>query len=475
VNQDGMAEAKKTSIKSGSLKRSLAVSIAGIRAGGAFAIDGAIQKLRGGANSEPALDSPFARREARRFVAELGRLKGTYVKIGQMLALLGEHFLPPVLTEALHELESQTEALPWNSIRDDVKAALGDRYFELDIKKSAIAAASLAQVHRATVLATGEQICLKIQYPGLAEVIDSDFDTVVRMLLLARWIKSGRELDAWLEAMRVQLHNEIDYSREAQMTDRMAEFVEDSAEDLAGSGFRYHVPRRCERYCSEKILAMEYIDGLVVTRSEISRLSQARRNALGRAMLELFFYELYQWGVLQTDPNFGNFLIRLDRGRKAGGDELVLLDFGSTMSCDETFLLHLGNTIVAGQSDNRQLLIESLVGLGCLCEDSSEEARTTFADFCLALLEPLRPPEQLPAEFLNDKGEYCWGKSRLMRRVGKQAATSAATRHFATPSREFAMIARKLTGVFTFIAVLNAEFNAFEIVQKHIVRWQEKG
>ena len=145
------------------------------------------------------------------------------------------------------------------------------------------------------------------------------------------------------------------------------------------------------------------------------------------------------------------------------------------MSCDETFLLHLGNTIVAGQSDNRQLLIESLVGLGCLCEDSSEEARTTFADFCLALLEPLRPPEQLPAEFLNDKGEYCWGKSRLMRRVGKQAATSAATRHFATPSREFAMIARKLTGVFTFIAVLNAEFNAFEIVQKHIVRWQEKG
>ena len=90
---------KKSNIQSGSLRRSLAVSLAGIRAGGAFAIDGAWHKLHPGGDGEKALDSPFIRREAQRFVADLGRLKGTYVKIGQMLALLGEHFLPPVLTE----------------------------------------------------------------------------------------------------------------------------------------------------------------------------------------------------------------------------------------------------------------------------------------------------------------------------------------------------------------------------------------
>ncbi len=461
----------KSKIQSGSLRRSLAVSIAGIRAGGAFAIDGAWQKLRPGNEGEAALESPFARREARRFVAELGRLKGTYVKIGQMLALLGEHFLPPVLTEALHELESRTEALPWSSISSHVKESLGDRYFDLDIEEKAIAAASLAQVHRATIISTGEKICLKIQYPGLAEVIDSDFDTVVRMLLLARWIKSGRELDAWLESMRVQLHYEIDYRREAQMTGRMAELVEKNTREISGFGFRYHVPRCYEDYCSDQVLALEYIDGYLVTRSEVSRMSQARRNAMGRAMLELFFFELYDWGVLQTDPNFGNFLIR--KGRD-GQDELVLLDFGSTMHCEADFLLHLGNTIVAGQADDSELLLASLVGLGCLREDASAEARSTFSGFCRQLLEPLRPPEKLPREYLNDKGEYCWGKSQLMRRVGKQAANSAATRHFATPSREFAMIARKLTGVFTFIAVLNAEFNASEIVRRHIDQWREE-
>jgi len=462
---------EKSKIESGSFKRSLAVSLASIRAGGAFAIDGALQKLRPGQEGEHALESAFARKEARRFVAELGRLKGTYVKIGQMLALLGEHFLPPVLTEALHELESQTEPLPWKSIESHVRESLGERYAELDIDKHAIAAASLAQVHRATVKETGEQICLKIQYPGLADVIDSDFDTVVRMLLLARWIKSGRELDAWLESMRTQLHYEIDYQRESEMTDRMEHLVQGCAGEVADLGFHYHVPHRYQRYCSDQILALEYVSGHVVTQAEVAGMSQARRNALGRAMLELFFYELYQWGVLQTDPNFGNYLIRSG----SEGDELVLLDFGSILSCEDHFLVHLGNTISAGQVDDRELLLNSLVGLGCLPQDASEEARKTFSEFCLQLLEPLRPPESLPSEYLNSKGEYCWGRSELMRRVGKQAATSASTRHFSTPSREFAMIARKLTGVFTFIAVLNAEFNAADIVHRHIDRWIAEG
>ena len=199
---------------------------------------------------------------------------------------------------------------------------------------------------------------------------------------------------------------------------------------------------------------MEFVEGHLVTQAEVAQLPQARRDALGRAMLELFFLELYEWGVLQTDPNFGNYLVRCRDGR----DDLV----------------HLGNAIAAGQAQDRELLIESLVGLGCLREDSSAFARDTFSDFCLQLLEPLRPREHLPPEYLNERGEYCWGRSRLIRRVGKHAAASAATRHFATPSREFAMIARKLTGVFTFIAVLDAQFNANELVHRYIDKWLEE-
>ena len=214
---------------------------------------------------------------------------------------------------------------------------------------------------------------------------------------------------------------------------------------------------------------MEYVSGHMVTQPEVAGLSQARRNALGSAMLELFFNELYRWGVLQTDPNFGNYLIR----SSAGSDDIVLLDFGSILSCDDNFLLHLGNTIAAGQSGDRSLLVASLIGLGCLQEHNSELAKNSFSDFCLELLEPLRAPEDLPSQYLNDKGDYCWGSSRLIRRVGKKAAASAATLDFTAPSREFAMIARKLTGVFTFISVLNAEFNGHDIAHRHIEQWRQ--
>ena len=82
---------KPDSLKRRAISRSFSVSLAGLRAGGALAVDGAMQKLKGRKSGDD--DSEFARREARRFVRELGKLKGTYVKIGQMMALFGEHFL----------------------------------------------------------------------------------------------------------------------------------------------------------------------------------------------------------------------------------------------------------------------------------------------------------------------------------------------------------------------------------------------
>jgi predicted unusual protein kinase regulating ubiquinone biosynthesis (AarF/ABC1/UbiB family) len=451
------------------LGRGLSVSMAGLRAGGALAVDSAVSRVMGRSDEDP--QSEFAQREARRFAAELGRLKGTYVKIGQMLALFGEHFLPPVLVEALRDLSDQTEPLHWDALESFVRDSLGERFDELEIDPEAIAAASLAQVHLAKIRATGEWICIKVQYPGLADMIDSDFDAVVKMLILARWVKSGRDLDNWMQSLRTHLHNEIDYHREATLTEKMGTLVA----GLHPEGVHYHVPELYPDYCSERVLAMEFIEGYSVVDPDVTALSQQRRDALGKAMLELFFYELYDWGLLQTDPNFGNYLLRLDdRRRKHADDELALLDFGSVLDCSADFLYHLRETIAASQQQDVPRIVNGLMGLGCLQPDVSEEGKQMFADFCLHLLEPLRPPEQLPPEYLNDQGQYCWASSRLMKRAGKQAAASAASRHFTPPSRDFALIARKLTGVFNFIAVLDAQFNACDMIEAHVAAWQER-
>jgi len=454
-------------LKRGAVPRGIAATLAGIRAGGALAVDGAVQKVleRTGFRAERE-QSKFARSEARRFVNELGKLKGSYVKIGQMFALLGEHFLPPVLTEALHELGGRTRPLSWEAIRPVLEDSLGARLKDLDIEHKAFAAASLAQVHRATIRSTGERICLKVQYPGLADVIDDDFDAVVRMLRLARWLPAGRDLDDWLESMREYLHNEIDYQREARFALKMADCVG----GLGAAAGRYHVPRLYPGYCTDQVLALEYVRGASVNDAAVSRLSLKRRNALAIAMLELFFHELFDWGVLQTDPNFGNYLIRPASG--GGQDQLVLLDFGSVLGCTDEFLFHLRRVIAGSFEGDVEAIADGLIGLECLQPDASEEGRALFANFCMHLLEPLRPPGELPPEHLNRRGEYLWAESRLMRRAGKMAVASTATRHFTTPSRDFALIARKLTGVFTFISVLGAEFNGHDIVAGHIARWR---
>lgn len=446
--------------------RGLGVGLAGLRAGGALAADSLINRAMG----KELGQSDFAVKEAQRFVAELGKMKGSYVKIGQMMALLGEHFLPPSLVLALRDLHDATQPLPYEALLPQLRSM--PHFNELEVDPNPLAAASLSQVHRAKVKSTGEALVLKIQYPGLADTIDTDFDAVVKMLTVARWLRSGRDLDGWMQTLREQLHLEVDYQREAFATMTMREQLGAGA---LNSNCVIAVPKVYLQYSTAQVLALSYELGVSVDSPALTKLSLARRNALAETMLELFFKELYTWGVLQTDPNLGNYLIRPKaRGDRQSIDTLVLLDFGSTIAFDENFLDALGRTIAAGQVQDRSVLIEALIDLGCLSASSHPEARESFADFCLQLLEPLRPPHELPPDYLDDQGRYCWAESNLMRRVASLAAQSVKHKHFATPTRQFAVIARKLTGVFTFICMLNPQFNGYAIAQRHIDAWMER-
>ena len=453
---------KDKSIRRGGLARGLRLSLAGARAGGAFAVDGALKKLRGGAPSDTAL----LNREARRFARQLGELKGSYVKIGQLLALLGEHFLPAPLTQALHELEAQTQPVAWPEMQSVFRTGIGARYSELEIEPTALAAASLAQVHRARIVSTGESVVVKGQYPDLVALLDEDFNTVVKMLRLARWIPGSRDFDSWLATLHTQLLTEVDYPRELRMAQVMAEGLAQH-EALQSAPVTLRVPHFWPEFCSINVLTIEYVEGHRAASPEVAALPQSARDALGKAMLQLFFAEVFDLGLVQTDPNFGNYLINDD------GSELTLLDFGSVFELDKTVRTALCDTIVAGLTSDETRLEQALVALGCLKPDAGEGAKDTFKAFIRNLLEPLTPPESLPPEHLNAEGLYCWGHSELINRTGQQVARSLTNREFAIPSGEFAMVARKLTGVFTFIAVLNAEFNGHDIVKPYLTHTTE--
>ena len=447
-------------IKNKRLERRLSVSLAGLKAGGAIALGRSTDWLLSKEDRKDKRQQLLAK-EANKFVDELGKLKGSYVKIGQMLALFGEHLLPPELTAALHELEHQTVALDWPVIEQALQSELGDSLNDLDVEQEPLACASMGQVHKARLISSGEVICLKVQYPGVEETIDSDFADVVSMLKLANWLKTSRNLDALLDDIRQLLHEETDYQREAGMTERMA--------DLLADDVRYKVPFVLRQYSTKRVLALEYVSGVEVSDSAVQNLPLSRRNKLAKTMLNLLMREIFDWGVLQTDPNFGNY--RVNIGTK--DDQLVLLDFGAVREFSDEFLEPLRSTIAGAHDDDVEAVVQGVIDLKCIDSCQPKFVQQSFAEFCMALLEPLRENfDDNCQPWLNAKGEYCWAQSKLIKRAAKQAAKSSFSLHFTVPPQEFALIARKLTGVFTFITVLRAEFNGHEILQAYILRWR---
>jgi predicted unusual protein kinase regulating ubiquinone biosynthesis (AarF/ABC1/UbiB family) len=448
-------------IKQSGLQRSITISLAGAQ-GGVRLLGNHLFSALLPEQKKQAVRLQSLANEAELFTHQLGELKGAYVKIGQMMALYGDHFLPKQVSDALHCLEHKTSSVAWTAIEPIIEAELGDRMSDLSVDKKPIAAASLSQVHRALLNKDGRELVIKVQYPGVANTIDSDFRAVLQMMKLGRWAKTGRDFESWTQEIKAMLVDEVDYHRERVMTERVAE--------LLANDPRYLLPKIDKRYSSERILTMDYLRGVEVSHPRVAKLSLKRRNALAKAMLEVFFKEVFEWGIMQTDPNFGNYRVQFAEKRDPI-DKLVLLDFGAVRELDPSFLQALQKTIIAAYQNDRVGVMQGATLLNCISESQTDRVRESFADFCILLMEPFRKHhQQTPGLVLNDKRQYMWHDSQLLRRAGKLGAKSIGIEGFTSPPKEFALIARKLTGVFTFITTLRAEFNADYIIEQYIER-----
>jgi predicted unusual protein kinase regulating ubiquinone biosynthesis (AarF/ABC1/UbiB family) len=466
--------AKKLSrIKTGKWDRQWALTKAGVQAGGTAA-----GKMWGNAflpkQERKARNQQVLSEQAQALADELGKLKGSVVKIGQMLALYGEHILPEEVVIAFRSLEENTIALDWAAIEPIVKQQLGEHYLSFDIEQQALGAASLAQVHKALYKPSGEVVCLKIQYPGVKAAIDSDLDAVIRLLKISRLVSFNKAFLDSVEEIRQLLHREVDYLLEAKVTDDFAKKI--AAEAKVAK--RFSVPKIYHDFCQDTLLVSSFEAGHSVLHESVQALSQPRKNALAFDFLDLFFKEVFQWKTLQTDPNFGNYRVRLaaenvevDVG-KVNGDKIVLLDFGAVIRYEDDFIQPVKQMIQGAIAGDFNAVKQGGIGLGLMQEDFPDEVHQDFAELCYLLVEPFVYQERgLTADtvnYVNSAGEYLWAESKLPKRAGKHAAKSALSKHFKVPPKEFTLLSRKLLGVYSFIAALQGEFNASEIAKRYI-------
>ena len=444
-------------IKTGKWERQWSVTKAGIAAG-----TSATTQMWGSAflpkSQRQQRNKRILSEQSQYLADQLGELKGSVVKIGQIMALYGEHILPQEVTDALRTLEEQTTALQWPAIEAAARAELGNKLDDFAVDEEPIGAASLAQVHRAFHRPSGNWVCLKIQYPGVAESIDSDLSSVVRLLKLSRMVNVGTQFDDWVNEVKNLLHYEVDYIREAEVTNDFARLLENDPV--------FSVPAVYEEYSTGKILVSSYQTGWAVNEPEVMEISQQERNRLGKAFLELFIKEVFEWGEIQTDPNFGNYRIQKNSDGHYG---IVLLDFGAVLKYEESFLQPVKSIILGAYKNDYAQVRQGAIRLGMMKEEYPEEVHKDFADLCYLLVEPfVHQHRQVPEGTLNEQGEYRWGNSDLPVRAAKFAAKSAMSKYFAIPPKEFAFLSRKLLGVYSFISALDAEFNPTGILDKYL-------
>jgi len=452
-----MTDERLTRLKTGAFERRFSIAKASVVAGSRIAASSV-----GSMFSAPE-DRASARRralaeQAEYLVGELGKLKGSVVKIGQMMALYGEHFLPEEITSALHKLNDSTTALAWETLEPLVREQLGDRFDELDINPEPLGAASLAQVHRARRRSDGAEVVLKIQYPGVAEAIDSDLSLVTQMLRLTRAVPQTRDFDEWLDEVRMMMHREVDYPLEAATTQRFHDFLKDDP--------RFIVPTIYPEYCTGKVLVMSYEYGVPVNSQAVLQLAPERRNALSLAALEICCREVFEWGQIQTDPNFGNYLVRLGDGAGTP-DQIILLDFGAVRDFPEDLLeLARGMTRAAYNSD-RDAMRRAMKGFRFF-DNLQGKTLEHFIDLALLAFEPFADSSKVPPEVVNADGAYCWAASKLHSRVTSLAARSAMSKQFTVPPKEFMFLSRKFMGAYTFMTVMDAQIKARELLAKYM-------
>lgn len=375
---------------------------------------------------------------AARLADRLAHLRGAAMKLGQMISMDAGDLLPAELSTILARLRDQAQRMPPAQLDRVLKAEWGRdwrrRFRRFDA--TPIAAASIGQVHRAT-LQDGQTLAIKVQYPGVADSIDADVDNVATLLRLSNLLPPTIDLAPLLVEAKQQLADETDYLREGQELRRFAAL-------LAGDD-RYIVPELEEGLTTRRVLAMGFVEGRPI--DALVDAPQATRDGTMTALIELVLRELFAFGVMQTDPNFANYRWQPETGR------LVVLDFGAARAVPSATADAYRALIEAGLARDLDRVRETAVATGFL-GPSALTAHRPAVDRIIAAID----------QAMNRPGPFDFGDRAfvpVLRDEAKGLLADRAAWH--VPPADTLFVQRKVSGTALLAARLKARVQVREL------------
>lgn len=383
---------------------------------------------------------------ARDLADKLSKMRGAAMKVGQMISMDTGGIIPKELATLLEKLRADADRMPPSQLMAVLEKEWGtgwdEKFSRFSFEPSA--AASIGQVHKA-VLASGETVAVKVQYPGVRESIDSDIRNVQGLLKMSGLLPKDLDLEPIIEEARIQLHREADYRLEGEYLQQYGELVNGN---LGEAGFV--VPGYFESHSTDSILCMSWQEGVPL--EEALRTHPQWSDQIMAKLFELFFSELFVFKAVQTDPNLANYLLDTESQR------IVLLDLGALRFYDDEFVARYRNALIAARDQNREQLNQALQELGFFASRKQSANQDVILDIFILAAEPLR-----------FDGRYHFGRSDLAQRIhqrGLEVSSNPDAWH--TPPPEVLFLHRKMAGLYLMAARLNAQVDVATLFESSV-------
>ncbi|NXL53470.1 COQ8A kinase, partial [Podilymbus podiceps] len=329
--------------------------------------------------------SPFlSEANAERIVRTLCKVRGAALKLGQMLSIQDDAFINPHLQRIFERVRQSADFMPIKQMMKTLNNDLGPNWRDKleSFEERPFAAASIGQVHLAR-LKNGKEVAMKIQYPGVAQSINSDVNNLMTVLSMSNILPEGLFPEHLIEVLSRELALECDYQREAACARKFQELLKDHP--------FFYVPRVVDELCSKHVLTTELVSGFPL--DQAVGLSQEIRNEICHNILVLCLRELFEFRYMQTDPNWSNFFYDPQLHKVA------LLDFGATRGFDEKFTDVYIEVIKAAADMDRERVLKKSIEMKFLTGYEVKEMEDAHLNAVLILGEAFASEE--PFDFGN--------------------------------------------------------------------------
>lgn len=378
-------------------------------------------------------------RNLNRITDELAKMRGAAMKMGQLMSMDTGDVFPPEMAQIMARLRDDAHVMPPKQLKSVLNDQWGAGWLQklhrFDVRP--IAAASIGQVHRAQTR-DGRDLAVKVQYPGVAQSIDSDVTNVGALVKMTGLLPKGFELAPYLDEARSQLHAETDYALEARA---LAQFG-----DLLAGDDRFVVPALHADWSGPQILAMEYVPSVAI--ETVADADQDTRDRVAHDLIDLMLRELFEFGLMQTDPNFANYRYRDDTG------QIVLLDFGATRTLGREIGDQYRDVMRAGFARDGRALDRAAADLGFVSDATDAGHRAQIVDMMDTVFARLMAQDV-----------YDFGDPTLERQMQVKGQALAEAGFVPEPlPMDTLFLQRKFAGIFLLAARLRAKVRVQDLI-----------